>query len=150
MHTLEQASTNPALVAARTTLPYQGALAVFLAFLAIVMAVVHGRRSRDRTRASDVMLARSGLGGRGLAAARRTELVLLVVTAGVAAVLAVLAVVPLGPLLLDLDRSAQPVFALRVPALGVATLVVVGAAMLVAAWPRGQAARDEEALRASA
>ena len=150
VHTLEQASTNPSLVAARTTLPYQGALAVFLAFLAIVMAVVHGRRSRDRNRASDVMLARSGLGPHGLATARRTELLLLVLTSIVAAVLAVLAVVPLGPLLLDLDRGAQPLFALRVTPLGVAALVVVGLAMLVAAWPRRQDARDEEVLRASA
>lgn len=150
VHTLEQAGTNPALVAARTTLPYQGALAVFLAFLAIVMAVVHGRRSRDRNRSSDVMLARSGLGSHGLATARRTELLLLVLTAIVAAVLAVLAVVPLGPLLLDLDRAAQPVFALRVTPLGVAALVVLGLAMIVAAWPRRQDARDEEVLRASA
>ncbi len=150
VHTLEQASSNPSLVAARTTLPYQGALAVFLAFLAIVMAVVHGRRSRDRNRASDVMLARSGLGTHGLATARRTELLLLVATAIAAAVLAVLAVVPLGPLLLDLDRGAQPLFALRVTPLGAAALVVLGLAMLVAAWPRRQDARDEEVLRASA
>ncbi|HET7901299.1 MAG TPA: hypothetical protein VFL59_08930, partial [Candidatus Nanopelagicales bacterium] len=149
VHTLEQAGTAPALVAARTTLPYQGAVAVFLAFLAIVMAVVHGRRSRDRNRASDVMLARSGLGARGLATARRTELVLLVVTALVAAVVAVLVVVPLGPLLLDLDRRAVPAFALRVTPLGVAALVVVGIAMVVAAWPRRQGARDEEVLRAA-
>jgi uncharacterized membrane protein YqjE len=95
------------------------------------------------------MLARSGLGGRGLAAARRTELVLLVLTAGVAAVLAVLAVVPLGPLLLDLDRAAQPAFVLRVTPLGLAALVVVGIAMVLAAWPRRQGSRDEEVLRAA-
>ena len=119
-------------------------------FLAIVMAVVHGRRSRDRNRASDVMLARSGLGSHGLATARRTELLLLVLTALVAAVLAVLAVVSFGLLLLDLDRAAQPHFALRVTPLGVAALVAVGLAMVVAAWPRRQGSRDEEVLRASA
>lgn len=128
-----QSAQQPALVAAERSLGYQVALALFLALTALVAVVVHARRLVRRSRGADALLARVGLGRRGVARARAWEVVLVVVVALLAAVAVNLLVAPLGPLLLDLDRGARPAYELRITAGAlVATVVVAVVTVLVA------------------
>jgi hypothetical protein len=127
--TADQATQQPALMAAERSLGYQVALAVFLALTALVAAAVHARRLARRSRASDALLARVGLGRRGVAIARTWEVVLVVLVALLAGVAANLVVAPLGSLLLDLDRGARPAYELHVTATALAATLLVAVLM---------------------
>jgi hypothetical protein len=138
--TVDQSALHPPLVAAERSLGYQLALAAFLAVTSLVAAAVYARRLVRRSRGADALLARVGLGRRGVAWARAWELVVVVLTALVAALVVTFLVAPLGPLLLDLDRGAQPEYDLHLTwaALGVTlgvALVMVLTALLAGVRP---------------
>jgi putative ABC transport system permease protein len=145
--TREQAEAQPALVAAASTLGFQLVLAGFLALAAVVAAALHSRRVSRRSRASDALLARSGLGVVGVRRARTWETLLLVALALLSAIVAVQVVTPIGALLLDLDRRLRPAYELQVT--GPALLATAAAAlvMLAVAWWVG--ARDSGGGRGS-
>jgi hypothetical protein len=130
MTTAERATQQPSLVAAERSLGYQIGLAVFLAVTALVAAAVHARRLARRSRGPDALLARVGLGRRGVALARTWEVVLLVLLALLGAIVANVAVAPLGSLLLDLDRGERPAYELHVT--GWALLLTCLVAVLMA------------------
>jgi hypothetical protein len=138
--TREQAEAQPALVAAASTLGFQVVLAGFLALAAVVAAALHSRRVSRRSRASDALLARSGLGVVGVRRARTWETLLLVALALVSAVVAVQVVTPIGALLLDLDRRLRPAYELQVTWVALAAAAAAAVLMLAVAWWVG--ARD--------
>jgi putative ABC transport system permease protein len=135
--TLDQSAQQPALVAAERSLGYQVALAAFLAVTAIVAAAVYARRLVRRSRGADAMLARVGLGRRGVAWARTWEIVLVVLVALVAAVAVTALVGPLGPLLLDLDRGARPAYELHLTWVALGVTVAVALTMILTALLAG-------------
>lgn len=135
--TADQATQQPSLVAAERSLGYQLALAVFLALTALVAAAVHARRLARRSRGPDALLARVGIGRRGVAVARTWEVVLVVLVALVAAVVANVLVAPLGSLLLDLDRGAKPAYELHVTWAALLATALVAALMALTALLTG-------------
>jgi hypothetical protein len=135
--TLDQSAQQPALVAAERSLGYQVALAAFLAVTAVVAAAVYARRLVRRSRGADAMLARVGLGRRGVAWARTWEIVLVVLVALVAAVAVTALVGPLGPLLLDLDRGARPAYELHLTWAALGVTVSVALVMVLTALVAG-------------
>lgn len=141
-------AADPGLGAAQRTEGYQLALAAYVVVAAIVVLVATARRSARRSRAADAMLARVGVGRRGLLAAYAVEVGWLALAALAAAVLAALAMVPLGPALFDLERGAVPAFEFRITASGVLVAVAVAfAAFVLAAWAAAAGAptgRSEE------
>jgi putative ABC transport system permease protein len=145
LSTREQAEAQPALVAAGSTLSIQMLLAGFLALAAVVAAALHSRRVARRSRASDALLARSGMGVAGVRRARTWETLLLVALALVSAVIAVRLVTPVGALLLDLDRRLRPAYVLQITPTALLVTAAVAVVMLAVAWWVG--ARDAAGAR---
>ena len=115
-------------------------LAGFLALAAVVAAALHSRRVSRRSRASDALLARSGLGTVGVRRARTWETLMLVALALLSAVVAVQVVTPVGALLLDLDRRLRPAYDLQITWQALLATAVAALVMLAVAWWVG--ARD--------
>jgi hypothetical protein len=130
---------DPEIEAAQRTVGYQASLALYLAVAAVVVLTATARRSVRRSRAADALLARVGVGRRGLVSAYAWELVWVVGAAMTAAVLTALLVTPLGPALFDLDRAAVPGFEFRITWQGL--LVTAAVALLAFAVAAGAAVR---------
>jgi putative ABC transport system permease protein len=146
------ALVTPDLEAAQRGIAYLIAIAACVALTSVVVLVERARRSARRARASDAMLVRVGLGRSGLAAARRWELGLVVLTAALAALLATLVIVPVGAELFDLDRAARPAFEFRITwvawACAAATAVLAYLAAVAAARRESRTSgADEVVLR---
>jgi hypothetical protein len=132
--TAEAVRRQPELEAARQALPFQRALGWGAALVSLVAFALYVDRTVSLAGAADLLLARVGLGSRGVRRSRVLEPVVLTVLSGVLALVAVLLLRPMAARLLDPQRSAVPPFVLtidaRVVAFGVAFLVV--AALLAA------------------
>ena len=124
--TAEAVRRQPELEAARQALPFQRALGWGAALVSLVAFALYVDRTVSLAGAADLLLARVGLGSRGVRRSRVLEPVVLTVLSGVLALVAVLLLRPMAARLLDPQRSAVPPFVLtidaRVVALGVAFL----------------------------
>jgi putative ABC transport system permease protein len=141
----------PELVATRWGVGYLGALGAGLALLSIVGLALYADRTAARSRASDVLLARLGLGRRGVRRSHALELALLVLTALLLAAVGGWVVTRLGPLGLDPGSARAPSFRLRPGTGALAGAVVAGGVALLAAVAvvraRGRDATDGTVLR---
>jgi hypothetical protein len=141
----------PEFVATRWGVGYLGALGAGLALLSIVGLALYADRNAVRSRASDVVLARLGLGRRGVRRSHALELALLVVTALLLAVVGGWVVTRLGPLGLDPGAARAPSFRLVAGPGALAGAVLAGGVALLAAVAvvraRGRDASDGTVLR---
>ena len=138
---------DPKIEAAQRTVGYQVSLALYLVVAAVVVLTATARRSVRRSRAADAVLARVGVGRRGLVSAYAWELVWVVGAATTAAVLTALLVTPLGPALFDLDRTAVPGFEFRITWQGLlvtAAVALLAFAVAAVAAVRGAPTGDAE------
>ena len=149
--TAESARSVPEVVAATFGGSYQVAVGVILALMAAGALAFHADRTAAEHRAADVLLARTGIGARGIRRARTLEVLVIGSAAALLAALTVLALTPLADRLLDPGDGGLPDLRLMVDLTDVAVLVlgtvVATAAAAAAAAARGRRPSDAEVVR---
>lgn len=149
--TLARLAQQPDVVGARSAIGFQVALGTCLAAIGALVLALYADRATDRARPADLLLARMGLGPRGVLRARSVELTALAALALMLAVVGIALLIPLGPRLLDPGGGAAPPFALRPDALAASATAAAAALGLLlaiaAALARGAAGSAEEVLR---
>jgi len=142
---------RPEFVVARTGGDYQLAIAFGIAAMALVAVCLHGDRRAAESRATDVLLARVGLGSAGPGRARTLELLALVLLGIVLAVIAVTALAPLGARLLDPAPRLAPALDLQSDLRSYLVMAVAATVMaagaVTARRPRSRAGSDGAVLR---
>ncbi len=128
--TRAQGLQRPELVAARRSIAPQLALGVLVAVAAALVLVMYADRRARTGRAADVLLARMGLGRRGVVRSRAGELALVAALGLASGVVGGLALQPFGARLLDPGGGVAPAFALRTTWWALATLAIAA----VGAW----------------
>ncbi len=151
VRTADELRGTPELVAAGFGSAYQVAIGVVLALLAAAALAFHADRTAAKHRAADVLLARAGLGTRGVSRARALEVLVIAATAAALATASVFLVAPLADRLLDPGDDGLPDVRLGVAAVDLGTLLaatVLAALLAVAAAAlRGRSPSDAEVLR---
>ncbi|GLY06466.1 hypothetical protein Acsp01_68450 [Actinoplanes sp. NBRC 101535] len=150
--TADQLRQDAAYVATGRARGYQVAIAGYLALVALLTLGIYAQRTAAARRPADLMLARAGLGRRGVGRARALEFVLLAAVAFAAAVAGVAALTPLGARLLDDQPGLLPAYTLEISANGlavtaivavVATLLAIGLTTVRSASSEEDAYRDD-------
>jgi len=131
--TSAQLRERPEFVIAEAGIGYQLAIAAGIVALALIATCLYADRRASRSRASDVMLARAGLGRSGPGRARAIELVTVVFFGAALAVIGVLALVPLGRRLLDPAPKLAPALQVREDPTGYLVMIVAAVVLAVAA-----------------
>jgi putative ABC transport system permease protein len=131
--TLARVTQQPQLVAARRALGPQLALGAMVGLAAALVLVMYADRRARTGQAADVLLARMGLGRRGVLRSRAGELALVAGLGLLGGVLGGALLMPFGARLLDPGAGQAPAFALRPgPWALVAMVLVAGLALLLA------------------